>query len=119
MAQAHYIIQDVVPKLPHSVTKTGITKILAIKIADNDKEDERRPYGTVTLDLEILTGRTHQIRYHLSEHGLPIIGDYLYGIAEDQKKQVSDKHQPHSLQLTAYRLYFLSPRGEEKVFEIK
>lgn len=118
LAQPHYIIQDVVPKLPHSVTKIGITKILAIKIANTDKEDEIRPYRTATLELEILTGRTHQIRYHLAKHWLPIQGDYLYGLPEDQKKQSSDKNQP-SLQLTAYKLYFLSPKGQEKTFEIK
>lgn len=115
LAQTHYIIQDVVPKLPHSVTKTGITKILAIKIADNDKEDERRPYGTVTLDIEILTGRTHQIRYHLSEHGLPIIGDYLYGIEQDKKNKDTQK----SLQLSAHKLVFQSINGEIKELSIK
>ena len=30
------------------------------------------------------TGRTHQIRVHLSEDGLPILGDDLYGSAEGQ-----------------------------------
>jgi RluA family pseudouridine synthase len=29
------------------------------------------------------TGRTHQIRVHLSEHGLPILGDDLYGAGPD------------------------------------
>lgn len=30
------------------------------------------------------TGRTHQIRVHLSEYGLPIMGDDLYGFADSQ-----------------------------------
>jgi 23S rRNA pseudouridine1911/1915/1917 synthase len=30
------------------------------------------------------TGRTHQIRVHLAEYGLPILGDDLYGAADDR-----------------------------------
>lgn len=32
--------------------------------------------------LEPLTGRSHQLRYELSRHGFPIIGDKLYGSTE-------------------------------------
>ncbi len=31
------------------------------------------------LDINILTGRTHQIRVHLSNIGYPVLGDYKYG----------------------------------------
>jgi 23S rRNA pseudouridine1911/1915/1917 synthase len=57
----------------------------------------------VKLELEILTGRTHQIRYHLSHHGLPIIGDYLYGDSETKE----------AMQLTACRICFTDPEGEK------
>ena len=63
------ISEPVIAKVPFTMPKLGITKIVNIKKSDH----------TVTLELEILTGRTHQIRYHLSHHGLPIVGDYLYG----------------------------------------
>ena len=33
----------------------------------------------VLVQAELFTGRTHQIRVHLSENGLPILGDELYG----------------------------------------
>lgn len=75
--------------------KTGITKILDIK------EDRLLP-STYHLLLEILTGRTHQIRYHLSHHGLPIIGDYLYGNPETKEP----------MQLTAYKLIFRDSDNE-------
>ena len=35
--------------------------------------------GLSVLDIEIITGRTHQIRAHLSDLGHPILGDTLYG----------------------------------------
>lgn len=35
--------------------------------------------------LKLETGRTHQIRVHLSEKGHPIIGDYTYGAKAKEK----------------------------------
>jgi 23S rRNA pseudouridine1911/1915/1917 synthase len=35
--------------------------------------------GIAALTIRILTGRTHQIRVHLSEADLPVLGDTLYG----------------------------------------
>ncbi|MCX6823065.1 MAG: RluA family pseudouridine synthase [candidate division SR1 bacterium] len=91
------ISEPVIAKVPFTMAKLGITKILHIKKSDQ----------TVALELEILTGRTHQIRYHLSHHGLPIIGDYLYG-----------KDEGVSMQLTAYKLMFQDPDGEMQTIEI-
>lgn len=39
-----------------------------------------RGHGLCWLELELLTGRTHQARIHCAELGTPILGDAIYGI---------------------------------------
>jgi len=93
----YYIRENVVPKVPNCIVKMWVTKIL----------DFKENWDLVHLNLEILTGRTHQIRYHLSNHGLPILGDYLYW---------NENKEP--MQLTAYRLEFTDVDGENINLEI-
>ncbi len=38
----------------------------------------RNPSGFALVTCQLETGRTHQIRVHLSEHGAPLLGDQLY-----------------------------------------
>ena len=62
---------------------------------------EKYPNNTCLLDVQIETGRTHQIRAHLAHIGLPIVGDGKYGDYEINKK-MGYKTQ----QLTSYKLKF-------------
>ena len=89
----HYIQKDVIAKVPHTTPKLWITKILNIHKQNNNK---------ILIDIEILTGRTHQIRYHLAEQWLPIVDDYLYGSDEGWQ-----------MQLSAYMLTFVDCDGND------
>ncbi len=56
---------------------------------------------TALIEVELLTGRTHQIRAHMSHVGHPLVGDGKYGINK------SDKAQGYKYQaLYSYRLKF-------------
>ena len=39
--------------------------------------------GNAVLELNLITGRTHQIRVHLSHIGHPLVNDFLYGTRTD------------------------------------
>lgn len=54
------------------------------------------------LQIQIETGRTHQIRVHLSHHQMPILGDPLYGRAKESI-------HVDSQMLHAYQLEFQHP----------
>ncbi|WP_297418689.1 RluA family pseudouridine synthase [Clostridium sp.] len=59
------------------------------------------------VECKLETGRTHQIRVHLSHLGHPIYGDTLYGYGEEEENLI--KRQA----LHAYGLDFKSPRSGE------
>ena len=104
----YYIKELVIAKVPHNEPKIWITKIMAISSPVGSSTAYRVPrtekiWWLVELTLEILTWRTHQIRYHLSHHGLPIVGDYVYG---------KDPDVSGPMWLTAWKLIFQDLDGK-------
>ena len=53
------------------------------------------PYGKFALvEVKIETGRTHQIRVHMSSLGHPVVGDALYGAPGELKSQSNKRRAP-------------------------
>ena len=55
------------------------------KFARTDFKVLEKSGGRFFVQAELFTGRTHQIRVHLSQRGLPILGDQLYGGAQAER----------------------------------
>ncbi len=62
--------------------------------------------GKVHFDIELITGRQHQIRLQLSNLGCPLCGDTKYGAAKEGEK----------LMLCSYKIAFCHPVTRKKLF---
>lgn len=78
----------------------------AVSIAETAREAHtlyrvvrRFKYSTL-LEVNIITGRTHQIRVHMAHLGYPVVGDKLYGNVND----------PRRLALHAAKIEFSHPK---------
>ena len=90
-----------IPKKDHEILKAYLfkdSKKSLVYISDTPKKDyleiiteytilqKDTKNNTTYLDINLHTGRTHQIRAHLSHIGLPVLGDGKYGTNEINKK---------------------------------
>lgn len=70
-------------------------------------------WEAVKLQLELETGRTHQIRVHLADAGHPLLGDTLYG--GRSMRGFPHEAQPARQALHAWRLAFEHPRNRARL----
>jgi len=123
-----------VPERPEDVVDQAIGRHPTIKtrmaVVRKGGKPARSAYRTLFADpggrygllaVRIYTGRTHQIRVHLTHLGLPIIGDAVYG----SRHALAELPQPLAglaLKLAgrqllhAWRLGFAHPAGGERLF---
>ncbi|HML36163.1 MAG TPA: RluA family pseudouridine synthase [Bacillota bacterium] len=90
-------------------------KTNTVKVLDLDSEEGKvmetvaRPLqtagGYALVEVELVTGRTHQIRAHLAKAGFPVIGDVKYA-ARGQNKKIEEKFGLTTQLLHAYKLCF-------------
>lgn len=107
-----YVIKDKEKGIMKVVSKTianALTMDTIVKVLEYNN-------NMSLLEVKIVTGRTHQIRVHLSYHGNPIIGDSKYGDFEFNKYIKKKYHLNHQF-LHAYRLSFIQPIGCMKYLE--
>lgn len=76
--------------------------------------------GLSYMQLKLETGRTHQIRVHLSEQGLPIAGDATYGADKKVKNLAAKNTQIDIKQLSRFMLHageldFNHPRTQDRL----
>lgn len=90
--------QSVNPINPRGELRSAITEVNVL----------HRNKDTTLVELTPLTGRTHQLRAHMSYNGHPIVGDIAYG------STVKDSR----IMLHAYSLSFILG-GEERMFTAK
>lgn len=84
-----------------AVSKNGKNAVTHIKVLE-------RFDGFTLLEVNIETGRTHQIRVHLSQIGYPIVGDFVY----------SNGRNPFGVEgqmLHSMKLEFIHPKNGNKM----
>jgi 23S rRNA pseudouridine1911/1915/1917 synthase len=71
--------------------------------------------GATLVEVELHTGRTHQIRVHFQHLGFPVAGDSTYGQRQTNRLvELTRYHAPRVL-LHAHKLAFVHPRTGKKV----
>lgn len=85
-------------KVDHESGKPSLTRYRLLGIEDGDSR----------VELEPITGRTHQLRLHLASIGHPIIGDTLYDGRKAERLMLHATRLAFDHPITAKPLYFES-----------
>lgn len=108
-----YLIKDAKTNLSKVVSK-GTQGAKVAKLVW--KAVSKQMHGDVTYELvevELFTGRHHQIRVQMSHAGMPLLGDNKYGTP--QSKEITTKLRIRQTALLASRLEFIHPSTKEKM----
>ena len=109
--EEEFVINKPIGRNPNKPEKMGVYEngkesISEVKVLKRFKD-------ATLIEVHLITGRTHQIRVHLSSIGHPVYNDTLYGFG---KMKIKTEEQV----LQSYKLSFPKPfSGEKLSFEIK
>lgn len=92
------------------LSQTGRTATTKVKVI-------KKFYNYALLEVTIATGRTHQIRVHLSAYTHPIVGDNIYGQVKHKKMNL--KFGLKRIFLVATKLSFEDLAGKKVNFSIE
>lgn len=93
-----YLVKDA-DNAEVKIYKTQVSGAVTVKTAYRVLAESE---NTSLLEIELITGRTHQIRAHLAHYGHFVIGDGKYG-----KEKINRALGESMQRLTAYRLQFV------------
>lgn len=96
-------------KVDFACGQDAITNILSVKYSP------KRDFSLLQLELE--TGRTHQIRVHLSYIGCPLLGDRLYGepLSKSSNFEGIFKQAPERQALHSQSISFIHPESRKEM----
>lgn len=105
------INQPIIRSTRNPMRRTVAKKGEGREAITNFRRAEKFSHYTL-LEVAPLTGRTHQIRVHLSHLGFPIVGDNLYGKqSKDSRIPAVKRHFLH-----AFEIHLPMPDGKIRVF---
>lgn len=104
----HYLKEDV----KMMVSSDGLEAVTKYRVLEQFK-------GAALIELELKTGRTHQIRAHLSSINHPVFGDSLYGAKSFMRNEFYNLKTVEQL-LQSYYISFIHPSsGKNMEFQLK
>ena len=98
------IIEAPIGRHPTNKIKRALVESGKNAYTSYEKIDQNKKFSM--LKVNILTGRTHQIRVHLSSIGCPVVGDNLYS---------NNKNNASRLYLHSIRIKFNHPVNNKKI----
>jgi 23S rRNA pseudouridine1911/1915/1917 synthase len=104
-----YLLKDSRTNLSKVVDKSakGAKKASLLYKCVENKNIDNLQYSK--LEIEIYSGRHHQIRVQMSNAGYPLLGDYKYG--NPHSKELSEKLDIKSTALIADKITLINPSG--------